>query len=203
VTNTFLNVVSVKTFVTNDLLSGEMILTFSGVNPGPQSLKITHSSIPYCSVTANIDILDSTKPRIMKISPSEGDINQITFLDLQVTGNLPSNQILARGILFGVSGQTFILPWSVTSVFSSDFIHTVTIRSSGSPEIGKCIVQLQLSNGFTINSSNLDFVDAKSPRIQSVRKCQTSLNNYCKRKKILTCFFRLYLLHFHRVEDLS
>jgi hypothetical protein len=190
VTNTFLNVVSVETFVKNDLLSGQMILAFSGVNPGPQSLKIMHSFIAYFSVTANIDILDSTKPTILKISPSEGHINQITFLDLQVTGNLPSNQILARGILFGVSGQIFVLPWSVTSVFSSDFIHTVTIRSSGSPEIGKCIVQLQLSNGFTMNSSNLDFIDAKSPRIQSVRKCQSSFNNYCKKSLFLTCFFR-------------
>jgi hypothetical protein len=146
-----------------------MILAFSVLKPGTHSLKISHASVAICSAIAMVNIYDQTEPRIVKLSPSSGDFSQPGFFELQVVGGFPTKQFLVMGILFSSSGQHFVVPWSVISIVLADSIHTVTIRSSVSPEPGTCILQMQFSNGLRINSSNLSLVNRGAPTIQSVR----------------------------------
>jgi hypothetical protein len=169
--SSFFDVVLFERSVQSDLQSGQMILSFSGLNPGRQMLKISHASVAFCVATATFDIVDQTQPRILKTSPSTGDTSTPSFFELQVMGPLPSLQIISRGILFATSGRIFVMPWIVLSVSPSDSTYTVIVRSLELPESGKCTIQLYLANGVVINSSNLTFFNPKSLVIQSVRQC--------------------------------
>jgi hypothetical protein len=169
--SSFFDVVLFERSVQSDLQSGQMILSFSGLNPGRQMLKISHASVAFCVATATFDIVDQTQPRILKTSPSTGDTSKPSLFELQVMGPLPSLQIISRGILFATSGRIFVMPWIVLSVSPSDSTYTVIVRSLELPESGKCTIQLYLANGVVINSSNLTFFNPKSLVIQSVRQC--------------------------------
>jgi hypothetical protein len=158
-TNSFLDIVSFEPLIQNNLLSGRIMLSFSTLKPGLHSLRISHASVGICSATAFIEILDQTQPRILKTSPSSGDYNKPSFFELQIEGKIPTNHFLAVGILFTRSGRRVIVPWTVISVFLSDSIYTVTIRSSRSPESGICIIQLQFPNGVLLNSSSLSLIE--------------------------------------------
>ena len=164
----FLSIVSFESLIQSDVLSGRMSLSFSLLNPGRQSLKIYHASIAICSATAAIDILDPMKPRIAKLSPLKSPFTNPSFFELQVIGTLPSTRIFANGILFGDTGQILVTPWHVVSVSLSDSIYAIIVRSPELPESGKCTIQLLLSDGVIVNSSNLTFINPKSLAIESV-----------------------------------
>jgi hypothetical protein len=166
--NAFLNVDSIETFSQGQLLSGQFILTYTNLNSGNQLMTVSHASIATCSSSASILILDPTKPRIVKISPLTGDFKASLLIEMQVHGALPTNQINAIAFLLGKTGRNYISAWSVMSVVESDSFHIVTIHSSELPEPGKCMIQLRLSSGEILNSSNITFFDPKSLKFQSV-----------------------------------
>jgi hypothetical protein len=104
----------------------------------------------------------------VKISPLTGDFKASLLIEMQVHGALPTNQINAIAFLLGKTGRNYISAWSVMSVVESDSFHIVTIHSSELPEPGKCMIQLRLSSGEILNSSNITFFDPKSLKFQSV-----------------------------------